>query len=170
MVREVHAGFQNKEKEAGSRCALGGFTPFFGTQAPQFPNTSSPRGLGSSLGRGLWLLSISYDKSKASNLMLLICRLIRLRVCQRPQRWAGAGHGTWLWALSTPSPCWQLPVKQNGWEQKCWGEIAAQMPWEYKCLGGRNSQMMSLLTSHSSHFSKRAVSVPDCFGWRLLIA
>ena len=52
MVREVHAGFQNKEKEAGSRCALGGFTPFLGTQAPHFPNPSSPRGLGSSLGNG----------------------------------------------------------------------------------------------------------------------
>ena len=133
VVREVHAGFQNKEKEAGSRCALGGFTPFLGTQAPHFPNPSSPRGLGSSLGRGLWLLSISYDKSKASNLMLLICRLIRLRVCQRPQRWAGAGHGTWLWALSTPSPCWQLPVKQNGWEQKCW--VKSQP----KCHGNTNA-------------------------------
>lgn len=98
-----------------------------------FPNPSSPRGLGGSLGRGLWLLSISYDKSKASNLMLLICRLIRLRVCQRPQRWAGAGHGTWLWALSTPSPCWQLPVKQNGWEQKCW--VKSQP----KCHGNTNA-------------------------------
>lgn len=93
VVREVHAGLQNK-KEAGSSCALGGFTLFLGTQALHFPNPSSPRGLGGSLGRGLWVLSISYDKSKASNLMLLICRLIRLRVCQRPQRRAGAGHGT----------------------------------------------------------------------------
>ena len=49
-------------------------------------------------------------------------------------------------------------------------EIAAQMPWEYKWLGGKNSQMMSLLTSRFSHFSKRAVSVPDCFGGSLLIA
>lgn len=94
VVREVHAGLQNKEKEAASGCALGRFTLFLGTKAPHFPNPSSPRGLGSSLGRGLWVLSISYDKSKASNLMLLICRLIRLRVCQRPQRRAGAGHGT----------------------------------------------------------------------------
>lgn len=94
MLREVHAGLQNKEKEAGSSCALGGFTLFLGTKAPHFPNPYSPRGLGGSFGRGLWVLSISYDKSKPSNLMLLICRLIRLGVCQRPQKRAGAGHGT----------------------------------------------------------------------------
>ena len=94
VLREVHTGLQNKEKEAGSSCALRGFTLFLGTKAPHFPNPSSPRGLGGSLGKGLRVLSISYDKSEASNLMLLICRLIRLRVCQSPQRRAGAGHGT----------------------------------------------------------------------------
>ena len=35
---------------------------------------------------------------------------------------------------------------------------------------GKNSRMVSLLTSHFSHFSKRVVSMPDCFGWSLLIA
>lgn len=87
-------GFRTRRRKQVQGLLLGGSPPSLAPRAPHFPNPSSPRGLGGSLGRGLWLLSISYDKSKASNLMLLICRLIRLRVCHRPQRWAGAGHGT----------------------------------------------------------------------------
>lgn len=151
----VHTGLQNEEEEAGSRGTFGGFTPFLGTQTPSRPNPSAPGGLGVSLGRGVWVLGVSYDPMVPKN---PVCRSRRLG--------RGAGRGTWLWTLSTPLVAGSHRRNQTDVGERAGWNRGPQMPQEYKrfWVSGENSRMVSLLTSRFSHFSKRAVSAPDCIG------